>query len=129
MAGIVTRRHQDGGVTHKVQWRQGGRRGAPWQSETFEERRMALKFQAMVDAAGQRWPEGWIKGVGLAVVADEPTEVVTHPLAVFGTDYVRRLTSAGPDTQSRYVQQVATLVDWLRGVKGVEPTASRCGAG
>ena len=122
MAGIVERRHKDGDITFKVQWRRGGRRGAPWQSETFEERRFALKFQAMVDAAGQEWPEGWVKGVGLTVVEPEPAEVVTHPLADFGADYVRRLTSAGPDTQSRYLQQVTTLVGWLRAVKGVEPT-------
>jgi integrase len=120
MAGMVERRHADGNVTFKVQWRQGGRRGAPWQSETFEERRFALKFRAMVDAAGQAWPEGWVKGVGLAVVRPEPADV--HPLSEYGAAYVRRLTSAGPDTQSRYTRQIKLLAGWLREVKGVEPT-------
>lgn len=120
MASIVERRHRDGNVTFKVQWRQGGRRGAPWQSETFQERRFALKFQAMVDAAGQAWPEGWVKGVGLAVVQPEPAEV--HPLSDYGAAYVRRLTGAGPDTQSRYTRQINLLGAWLREVKGVEPT-------
>ncbi|MHB2023130.1 MAG: tyrosine-type recombinase/integrase [Mycobacteriales bacterium] len=120
MASIVERRHRDGNVTFKVQWRQGGRRGAPWQSETFQERRFALKFQAMVDAAGQAWPEGWVKGVGLAVVQPEPPDV--HPLSKYAVAYVRRLTSAGPDTQSRYTRQIELLCTWLREVKGVEPT-------
>jgi hypothetical protein len=38
MAGLVTRRHKDGDLSYKVQWRLGGRRGAPWQSETFVDR-------------------------------------------------------------------------------------------
>jgi integrase len=40
----------------------------------------------------------------------------------FADDYVRRLTSVGPDTQTRYLRQVAALVGWLTEVKGVEPT-------
>jgi integrase len=55
------------------------------------------------------------------VHADEQ-EVVEHPLAEFGESYVRRLTSAGPDTQSRYLRQVAALSRWLADVKGSEPT-------
>jgi hypothetical protein len=35
MANVVTRRHKSGDITYKVQFRLGGRRGAPWQSETF----------------------------------------------------------------------------------------------
>jgi hypothetical protein len=64
---------QDGDCTYKVQWLLGGRRGAPWQSETFRDRRVALKFQALVDANGQRWPDGWIKGVGFAIVEESLT--------------------------------------------------------
>jgi len=43
-----------------------------------------------------------MKGVGLAVAPDGPPEVVEHPLSQFGADYVRRLTSAGPETQTLY---------------------------
>ncbi len=119
MASVVTRKHKSGECTFKVQWLLGGRRGAPWQSETFQDRRAALKFQSLVDANGQRWPEGWVKGVGFATLADEVEE---HPLLEFGTTYVRRLTSTGPDTQTRYVKQLTSLVAWLRTIKGVEPT-------
>lgn len=35
---------------------------------------------------------------------------------------MRRLTSAGPDTQTRYLNQVKALVRWLAEVKGLEPT-------
>lgn len=98
----------------------GGRRGQrPWQSETFEDRRAALKFQSLVDANGQRWPEGWVNRVGFATLADDVDE---HPLLDFGTAYVRRLTSTGPDTQTRYLNQLTSLVAWLRTIKGVEPT-------
>lgn len=119
MASVVTRKHKSGECTFKVQWLLGGGRGAPWQSETFQDHRAALKFQSLVDANGQRWPEGWVKGVGFATMADD---VVEHPLLEFGSAYVRRLTSTGPDTQTRYLKQLASLVDWLRTIKGVEPT-------
>jgi integrase len=122
MATVATRRRKDGTTAYRVQWLRGGRRGAPWQSETFDDRRAAAKFQAQVDANGQQWPGGWVKGIGFAAVHADEQEVVEHPLAEFGESYVRRLTSAGPDTQSRYLRQVASLARWLGDVKGAEPT-------
>ena len=119
MASVVTRTHKSGERTFKVQWLLGGRRGAPWQSETFQDRRAALKFQSLVDANGQRWPEGWVKGVGFATVEDDVEE---HRLEEFAAAYVRRLTSTGPDTQTRYLKQLTSLVGWLRAIKRVEPT-------
>jgi integrase len=119
MASVVTRRAKSGECTYKVQWLLGGRRGAPWQSETFRDRKMALKFQAMVDANGQRWPEGWVKGLGFRVEEDANPD---HPLLDFGTAYIRRLTSAGPDTQTRYLNQLTQLVASLQAIKGIPPT-------
>ena len=110
MASVVTRKHKSGERTYKVQWLLGGSRGAPWQSETFADRRAALKFAALVDAAGQRWPDGWVKGMGFGEAWEEPAE--ERPLLEFGTAYVRRLTSAGPDTQTKYVQQLTSLDGW-----------------
>jgi site-specific recombinase XerC len=46
-----------------------------------------------------------------------------HPLQAYGLGYIRRLTSAGPHTQSDYVRQLASLVEWLREIKHIEPTA------
>jgi integrase len=120
MATVVTRKHKSGEHTYKVQWLLGGRRGAPWQSETFTDRRAALKFVALVDAAGQRWPDGWVKGVGFGEAPEDPAP--EHPLLEFGTAYVRRLTSAGPDTQTKYVQQLTALNGWLAGIKRCGPT-------
>lgn len=122
MASVVTRKHRSGELTYKVQWLLGGRRGAAWQSETFEDRRAALKFAGHVDANAQRWPDGWVKGFGYGQVPDDLEPPVEHPLLEFGTAYVRRLTSAGPDTQTKYVQQLTSLALWLGDIKGVPPT-------
>jgi integrase len=122
MATVVVRKHKSGDRTYKVQWLLGGRRGAPWQSETFADNRAALKFQALVDASGQRWPDGWMKGVGFGAVPADDEPVIEHPFLEFGTAYVRRLTSAGPDTQTKYVQQLGYLNDWLTRIKNVAPT-------
>jgi integrase len=120
MASVVTRKHRSGERTYKAQFLLGGRRGAPWQSETFTDRRSALKFAALVDSAGQFWPDGWVKGVGFGRAPEELAEA--HPLLEFGMAYVRRLTSAGPDTQTKYVQQLASLNGWLTAIKRVAPT-------
>lgn len=119
MASVVTRKNKNGDCTYKVQWLLGGTRGAPWQCESFRDRRAALKFRALVDANRQRWPEGWVKGVGFATLEDD---VDVNPLAEFAASYVRRLTSTGPDTQTRYLKQLTSLVGWIRAIKGVEPT-------
>jgi len=121
MAAIVARKRKDGTTGFKVQWRLGGSRDGGWQSETFENRRSAAKFQAQVESNGHRWPEGWAKGRGFRG-EPEPEVVEVHALSDFGTAYVRRLTSVGPDTQTRYLTQVATLVGWVRTVRAAEPT-------
>jgi integrase len=119
---VVTRKQKNGDVSYKVQWLLGGHRGAPWQSETFADHRAALKFGALVDANGQRWPDGWMKGVGFGAAPEEQEPVAEHPLLEFATAYVRRLTSAGPDTQTKYVQQLTSLDGWLREIKRMPPT-------
>jgi integrase len=119
---VVKRTHKDGSATYKVQWRLGGSRDGRWQSETFAERRAALKFQSLVEAHGQRWPDGWIKGIGFGTPAQEAAAPAEHLLSTFGAEYVRRLTSAGPDTQTRYLKQVETLVAWIWETRGSEPT-------
>jgi integrase len=46
----------------QVRWREGRKQ----RSETFDERSDALKFRGLVDAAGQRAPDGWVAGQGFA---------------------------------------------------------------
>jgi integrase len=122
MATFVARPRRDGTTAYKVQWRLGGRRDGLWQSETFDDRRQALKFQALVEAHHHLWPDGWVKGWGFNS-APTPGQEAGAPTALlgFGTAYVRRLTSAGPDTQTRYLAQVARVVDWITAATGSEP--------
>jgi integrase len=120
MATLVARRRKDGTVAHRVQWRLAG--SGPWQSETFDDKRAAAKFQGQVEAHGHMWPEGWVKGWGYGAPPTLDAESAGDLLIDFGTAYVRRLTSAGPDTQTRYLNQMKALVGWLAEVKGVEPT-------
>jgi integrase len=119
MASIVNRKRKDGTIGYKVQWRLGGSRTGPWQSETFDDKRAAARFQVQVEANGHRWPEGWVKGVGFAervAVADEV------PLVDFGTAHIRRLTKAGPHTQTTYLKQLNRIVSQLADLKRVTPT-------
>lgn len=120
MATIVARKRRDGSTGYKVQWRLGGRRDAPWQSETFDNRRAAVKFQAQVEAHGHLWPDGWVKGVGFLDRREEPTG--QHPFGEYAAAYVRRLTGVAPYTQTRYLAQLQMLDKWLRQAKGVPPT-------
>ncbi|MGW6739748.1 tyrosine-type recombinase/integrase [Streptomyces sp. NPDC055025] len=65
MASIHPRENADGEVTsYQVKWRLGGGRGAPWQTEKFDDEDSAGVFKDAVDDAGQHWPPGWVKGRG-----------------------------------------------------------------
>jgi integrase len=122
VATLVSRRRVDGSTAFKVQWRLGGRRDGGWQSETFDERKPALNFQALVEAHGHTWPEGWVKGWGFRTVPDAVTQTAHASLIDFGQAYVRRLTSVGPDTQTRYLSQVVIIADWITEATGKVPT-------
>jgi len=49
-----------GAVRWQVRWRQDGKSV----SETFPTKAGAIKFRGLVDAAGQRYPQGWVPGRG-----------------------------------------------------------------
>ncbi|MFC9341401.1 site-specific integrase [Streptomyces sp. NPDC057020] len=72
MASLNPRTNKEGVVTsHQVKWRMDGE----WQTERFlpEDEEAAEIFKAAVEAAGHRWPPGWVKGRGY-VSPDEPDE-------------------------------------------------------
>jgi integrase len=119
MASIVNRRRKDDTIGYKVQWRLGGSRSGPWQSETFDDRRAAAKFQVQVEANGHRWPDGWVKGVGFT---DRPPVADEIPLVEFGTAHIRRLTKAGPHTQTTYLKQLNRIGVQLGEIKRITPT-------
>ncbi|MGI8700622.1 MAG: hypothetical protein ACR2JU_05340 [Nocardioidaceae bacterium] len=70
MAWIEKKQRKDGGSSARVVWRLGATREGAYQSETFgagsdaQNVARAQGFKKMVDAAGQRWPDGWVKGEG-----------------------------------------------------------------
>ncbi|MDP9181946.1 MAG: site-specific integrase [Actinomycetota bacterium] len=122
MAALVSRPRRDGTTAYKVQWRLGGSRDGTWQSETFDDRRQALRFRAQVEANHHLWPDGWVKGWGFGANPQAVDAVGARTsLEEFGTTYVRRLTSAGPDTQTRYLAQVSRLVGWITDATGFVP--------
>jgi integrase len=122
VAAVVSRPRRDGTTAYKVQWRLGGSRDGTWQSETFDDRRKALKFQALVESNHHLWPEGWVKGWGFGASPSAVDAAGARTLLEeFGTAYVRRLTSAGPDTQTRYLAQVSRLVGWITDATGFVP--------
>lgn len=66
MSHIEKRTNGDGSIVWRVRWRESG----AYLSETFATRDEATKFRGLVDAAGQRTPDGWVKGYGFARTSD-----------------------------------------------------------
>lgn len=66
MAKIRARTRADGGVTYQVSWILGGGHKGPGGYESFLDRADAEQFRALVEASGEQWPHGWVKGVGFA---------------------------------------------------------------
>jgi hypothetical protein len=102
MAWIEQRRRADGGVTARVFWRPGGCRDAPRDWETFsagsdaQNLARADGFKRMVEAAGQRWPNGWVKGEGF--VRPDVADPMTPPprFDKIGEEYVHDPPAGAP---------------------------------
>ena len=107
MAWIEQRRRADGGLTARVIWRLGGGRDAVRVSETFSVGSAAQNlaradgFKRMVEAAGQRWPDGWVKGEGF-VRPPEIADPMTPPPSFdeIGEEYVRQIVDLSPGSGS-----------------------------
>jgi hypothetical protein len=111
VATIKTRRQKDGTPSYRAMWRQGGTRDGSWESETFLRKTEATRFRRDVDAAGQDWPEGWVKGVGYVEARAQPVTEV--PFLPYARAYVRDLTGITPATRHRYDRQVLALAQQL----------------
>src|SRR4051812_45735172 len=88
MASIVERPQKSGAITYQVKWRQDGQ----WQTENFggdEGATQAGQFKALVEAHGNKWPHGWVKGEGFVETPATPGDM---PLVDYATRYVQRLT-------------------------------------
>jgi len=102
MATIRERQRKDGTSIYQVRWLQGGR-GGTWESEPFGDEDSAEQFKKLVDAHGQRWPHGWVKGHGFVEAPPIPGDV---PLTDYATRYVNRLNGVDERTKEDYLREV-----------------------
>lgn len=115
MAWIEKRTRGDGGVSARVVWRFGGAREGAYQAETFsagsdaQNLARADGFKKMVDAAGQSWPDGWVKGEGF--VRPAGTDPLKPPprFDEIGEEYVRQIVDLSPGQRKRYLGQIKVL--------------------
>ena len=93
----------------------GARDGSLWW-ETFsvgtdaQNLARADGFKRMVEAAGQRWPEGWVKGEGF-VRPPDVVDPLTRPPTFdeIGEEYVRQIVDLSPGQRKRYLGQLKVL--------------------
>ena len=108
MAWIEQQRRSDGGLTVRVIWRPGGARGTKRIWETFgagsdaQNLDRADGFKRMVGAAGQRWPDGWVKGQGFVRPLDVADPMTPPPgFDEIGEEYVRQIVDLSPGQRKR----------------------------
>lgn len=82
MAQWVPRTRVDGSIVVQIRWNQDGR----GQSETFSNTRLAAEFRSAVEAAGGRWPDGWVRGEGWAPPPPPPVPEPTFGDVATGPD-------------------------------------------
>ena len=118
MAWIDKRGRSDGGVSARVVWRLGGARDGAYQAETFgagtdaQNLARADGFKKMVDAAGQRWPDGWVKGEGFVRPPGEADPLKAPPRFVdIGEEYVRQIVDLSPGQRKRYLGHLGVLAE------------------
>ena len=64
----------------------------------------------MVEAAGQRWPDGWVKGEGFVRPPDVADPMTPPPsFDEIGEEYVRQIVDLSPGQRKRYLGQLQVL--------------------
>jgi hypothetical protein len=124
VAWIEDHQRAAAGLSYVVCWRLGGTRTGKRQRETFgagsDERNKAQAegVLRMVVAAGESWPDGWIKGQGFVREKSHVKEPDAAPRRFHdvGLDYVNQIVGCSPGQRSRYRSQIR-LLDTLE-VKG-----------
>ncbi|MFF7259528.1 tyrosine-type recombinase/integrase [Streptomyces sp. NPDC008159] len=124
MASIVERPKKDGSVTYQVKWRQDG----AWQTENFggeEGDTQAAQFKALVEAHGNKWPHGWVKGRGFVEPEENPDDA---PLMPYADRYVDRLTGVDIRTREDYRREIRLHFSHIVHTRtdGVEVPATIC---
>lgn len=127
----IERRDHGGHSTFRVVWREHGQK----QYETFPDHDSAVRFRGLVDAAGQRWPDGWVPHEGW----EEPVQIGTTldewaPRAIglrtganarTRHDYLRDYTKhVSPVLGSTQLSELDSekCAEWLLGMKGSDKT-------
>ena len=96
MAWIEQRTRSDGGRSAVVRWRLGGSRTGRVQTETFgagsDDLARAAGYNRMVEAAGQEWPDCWVKGEGFVRPRSTDDPMRPQPtVAELAEEYVRQI--------------------------------------
>ncbi|MGW2937927.1 tyrosine-type recombinase/integrase [Streptomyces sp. NPDC001156] len=102
MASIRPRKRKDGTAIYQVRWLQGGR-GGDWEGEKFGDEGSAEQFKRLVDAHGQQWPPGWVKGKGFV---EEPVQPGDMPVVDWAHRCIDRLTGIDKRTRGDYHRDV-----------------------
>ena len=115
MAWIEQHRRSDGGLTVRVIWRPGSARDATRVWETFgagsdaQNLARADGFKRMVEAAGQRWPDAWVKGEGFVRPPDVADPMTPPPsFDKIGEEYVRQIVDLSPGAAQALPRSTAT---------------------
>ena len=116
MAWVQQKKRSDGGTSAAVRWRLGGARSGPMQTETFsagsydQNLARAEGFRRMVEAGGQEWPDGWVKGMGFVRPREDADPMQPPPtVSAVGEEYVRQIVDLSPGQRKRYLDQVRIL--------------------
>ena len=131
MVWIEQRERAGGRLVARVTWRLGGARDGVRQVETFaigtnaQNFARADGFKRMVEASGQRWPEGWVKGEGF-VRPPEVADPLTPPPSFdeLGEEYVRQIVDISPGQRKRYLGHLKMLAGTPVAVSWCSPARS-----
>ena len=96
-----------------------------WQSETLYSARDAEHFHADVEAAGEQWTDGWVKGIGYlpgsrTATSDRRRSRTSRPGMSNG--YVEKLTGIEGETRHRCLEELRWMDVWPAETMGEPPT-------
>ena len=117
MASIARRKRLDGSLGYQVRWRQDGR----WQSDIFDTQRKAQRFSLDVEDAGNRWPAGWVPGVGYLENIGAPTGRTAF--ADFAERYLNTRTAVSSYQMARYRSAIRRLAEHFPVIEEIDDQA------
>jgi integrase len=106
MASIRRRVRKDGTTAHQVRWLEGGARDGAPQSEVFDSEPEAIQFKALVDAHGQHWPPGWVKGEGFVQPKQTEEDKAVVTFEVWAERVIDNLTGVEVRTRHDYRRDI-----------------------